>query len=417
MIGGKNTGQRTADGILIASAVAAAGAACLPASFISGLLFHTAMAAAVGGAADWFAVNSLFRKPLGIPFRTELVPRSRDKIIHMARTMMTEEILTVPRIYSVLKSHSLSAAVLPWLKDNRTEVRALLGSAVRTAAGAADKQRLGQKAADAAAEAVDRINWAELLYQALSALERSEHRDRIFRGLRNAVRTFLQDGFTDAEILDMYHRAWNSYEKNGMGRNMLRGLLQSQLGLNDEKAAGLIRKKLMEWAESVGNPESWAGQMIVEAGHRFLERLGNDPAYQEKINALVKRLLIPLAHTRAMEWAMSRLEDYGESAADTIAEQGLRLLEARLENEELRHRMDRWVLYQIVCYLPRIQRMIGESVEKALSGYSGRAMADLIEIHVWQDLQMIRINGSLIGAVLGALSYIGFYGLSGGALL
>lgn len=67
-----------------------------------------------------------------------------------------------------------------------------------------------------------------------------------------------------------------------MGRNMLRGLLQSQLGLNDEKAAGLIRKKLMEWAESVGNPESRAGQMIVEAGHRFLERLGNDPAYQEK---------------------------------------------------------------------------------------------------------------------------------------
>lgn len=213
MSGGKSTGQRTADGILIASAVAAAGAACLPASFISGLLFHTAMAAAVGGAADWFAVNSLFRKPLGIPFRTELVPRSRDKIIHMARTMMTEEILTVPRIYSVLKSHSLSAAVLPWLKDNRTEVRALLGSAVRTAAGSADKQRLGQKAADAAAETVDQINWAELLYHALSALERSEHRDRIFRGLRNAVRTFLQDGFTDAEILDMYHRAWNSYEK------------------------------------------------------------------------------------------------------------------------------------------------------------------------------------------------------------
>lgn len=132
---------------------------------------------------------------------------------------------------------------------------------------------------------------------------------------------------------------------------------------------------------------------------------------------LVKRLLIPLAHTRAMEWAMSKLEDYGESAADTIAEQGLRLLEARLENEELRHRMDRWVLYQIVCYLPLMQQMIGESVEKALSGYSGRAMADLIESHVWQDLQMIRINGSLIGAVLGALSYIGFYGLSGGALL
>ena len=68
-------------------------------------------------------------------------------------------------------------------------------------------------------------------------------------------------------------------------------------------------------------------------------------------------------------------------------------------------------------YLPAIQQAIGDSAERALSAYSGREMAELIETNVWHDLQMIRVNGSLMGAVLGALSYAAFYGMSGGALL
>lgn len=57
-----------------------------------------------------------------------------------------------------------------------------------------------------------------------------------------------------------------------------------------------------------------------------------------------------------------------------------------------------------------IHRKLGESAESALSRYSGKEMADLIENSVWHDLQMIRINGSLIGAFLGGLSYIAFIG-------
>lgn len=395
----------------------AAGAAFLPPSAGSGLLFHTALAAAVGGAADWFAVNSLFRRPLGIPFRTELVPRSRDKIIRMARVMIAEEILTVPRIYRVLKTHSLSGAIRPWLSQNRDMVRELFCRLLLEGMAQLDKVRLSQKATDAAGSIAASIDWASLLREALLEAETEERRPRLLRGIRNAAQAFLKDGLTEEEVLDLYHRAWESYERGGMGRSMLRGLLQGQLGLTDEKAAALIEEKIMDWAHTLGDPESEAGKRLLAKYQTFLARLGNDALCRKHFNEAAGAFLLPLLREQGAGWILGLLESRQESAAEEAADRLLCLAERSLAGDASRRLIDRFLLRQIVQYLPSIQRAIGDSAERALSLYSGREMADLIETNVWHDLQMIRVNGSLMGAVLGALSYAGFYIMSGGALL
>lgn len=413
----KNRRERTADAILAVSAALAAGAAFLPPSAGSGLLFHTALAAAVGGAADWFAVNSLFRRPLGIPFRTELVPRSRDKIIRMARAMIAEEILTVPRIYRVLKTHSLSGAIQPWLAQHRDMVRELLRRLLLEGMEQLDKERLSQKAADAAGRTAESIDWAALLHRALLEAETEERRPRLLRGIRNAAQAFLKDGLTDTEILDLYHRAWETYERDGMGRGMLRSLLQGQLGLTDEKAAALIQEKIMDWAHTLGDPDSEAGRRLLEKYRAFLERLGSDAPYRKRFNEAAGAFLLPLLREKGADWILGLLESRQETAAGEAADRLLRLAERSLADASSRKQIDRFLLGQIVQYLPAIQQAIGDSAERALSAYSGREMAELIETNVWHDLQMIRVNGSLMGAVLGALSYAAFYGMSGGALL
>lgn len=409
--------ERTADAILAASAAVAAGAALLPPSFGSGLLFHTALAAAVGGAADWFAVHSLFRRPLGIPFRTELLPRSRAKIIRMARVMVAEEILTVPRLYRVLKAHSLAAAFLSWEQTNRPAVKELLQQAVRTAFFALDADRTARKTAGAAVRALDTVNWAALLRTALLALETSAHRDRLLRGFRQAARAFLQDGFTEKDVLDLYHRAWTLYESGGRGRDMLRSLLAGQLGLTDEKAASLIQERIMAWADTLGDPDSPSGRRLLQKYRAFLVRLETDEVFQEQVNDTVRRWLLPVIRRDGAVWLRTFLDGKREEGAAFGAEELLSRMEARMRSETARRTLDRWLLRQVVQFLPYLHGKIGDSVEQALSAYSGREMADLVEKSVWHDLQMIRINGSLIGALLGAASYLAFYFLSGGALL
>lgn len=69
-----------ADAILAVSALGALASAPFQESSVAAdALFHVSFAASVGGFADWFGVTSLFRKPLGVSFRTNLISKSRGK--------------------------------------------------------------------------------------------------------------------------------------------------------------------------------------------------------------------------------------------------------------------------------------------------------------------------------------------------
>lgn len=409
--------EHIADWLLLASTAVSAAAIPFAGSFAGGIICHTALAAAVGGIADWFAVNSLFRKPLGISFRTELVSRSRDKIIAMAREMVTEEILTAPRLYRVLKQHSLSAAFLTWLTAHREETAALL---LRIAEGilvAADKEKLVRLAADTAAREAGGVDWAGLLAKTLQELDRYEEREALLSALRQAGGHFLRDGLTDEEILSLYRRAWAIYEEKGMGRAILENLLRSQLGLTDEKAAALIEEKLSDWAAGMDDPESGVSQTLSRAWYGLLLKLSEDADCKKKVNEAVGRYISKWLAEDGTARLAEILEEKEPAAARMFAEKTLAAAEEALSDEESRRRIDRWLLKRLVQVLPAIHDALGASVERALSVYSGADMARLIEGAVWYDLQMIRVNGTAVGALLGCVSYLAFYLLSGGALL
>ena len=82
--------------------------------FAGGLLTHLAGAALIGGLADWYAVTALFRRPLGISFKTALLPNSKERTAEMARHMIESEILTVSNMYNVLKRHPICHHVYSW---------------------------------------------------------------------------------------------------------------------------------------------------------------------------------------------------------------------------------------------------------------------------------------------------------------
>ena len=54
-------------------------------------VMHVSGAAMIGGLADWYAVTALFTKPLGIPFKTAILPRSKERLIQMGRTMLSKK--------------------------------------------------------------------------------------------------------------------------------------------------------------------------------------------------------------------------------------------------------------------------------------------------------------------------------------
>ena len=123
-----------ADGILASSVVLTLGAAPFQGEspWLAGV-FHMSFAAAVGGFADWFGVTSLFRRPLGISWRTDLIAKNRDMIVSIAKDMVVNELLTRGRLSEILRQHVPSDVVAHWLTVHRdlTEKLAALGIRVR----------------------------------------------------------------------------------------------------------------------------------------------------------------------------------------------------------------------------------------------------------------------------------------------
>ena len=67
--------------------------------------------------------------------------------------------------------------------------------------------------------------------------------------------------------------------------------------------------------------------------------------------------------------------------------------------------------------LKRLQVWFGKTAEQEILKYDGNYLAEQLENSVWYDLQMIRVNGSLVGAILGAVIYLVMYAVKGGAIL
>lgn len=408
--------QRLADAILAGSVLTACAAVPLSDSFGGGLLFHTALAAAVGGAADWFAVNSLFRRPLGISFRTELVPRSRDRIIQMAVDMVEKEILTVPRLYRVLKQHSVSAAFFSWLTAHRGEVQQVLVEMLEVVLGKGGFQKTSALSQASLHEAVQKIDWGAVLGNTAATVEVRPLAASLLTELGKAARPFIAEEWMRADLDSFYQDAWTRYENKGAGRAMLKGLLESQLGLTDDKAIQLMRDKMEQGLGALGDPHSpmaaWALEKVETYRNTFTERKD----WQEAAGAWLMARILAWVDANGMDFVQSMLKNHGENGAWQGASYILAHMEAALAKEEVRRSVDRWILKRAVGYLPWVHGQLGASVKSALETYSGKDMAEAAETGAAHDLQMIRVNGSFVGAILGCASYLLFYAASGGGL-
>ena len=109
-----------ATAVLAASAAGAAGFGWLASSaggFLPGLLAHGCLAATIGGLADWFAVTAIFRKPLGISYRTEILRRNRPRIMRALAEFAGSDLLSREHVLESLSKQDFSEMLARYLTD------------------------------------------------------------------------------------------------------------------------------------------------------------------------------------------------------------------------------------------------------------------------------------------------------------
>jgi uncharacterized membrane-anchored protein YjiN (DUF445 family) len=367
--------------------------------FWMGLVRATAEAAMVGGIADWFAVTALFRHPLGIPIpHTAIVAQRKDRIGRSLGNFVGNNFLGREVIARQLAGMRLGERAARWLAEPEHQqrvARAIAGGVARAAEAVPDDELLGS-VQGALVTQLRRTQVAPLLADLLALATTDDRHQEFLDRLVKLVTRIVEDNKELIRIRIAEESPW-----------WVPGAVDDKLY---QKIVTGIERTLAEIAADDAHP---LRAQFDKALRDFVEKLHTSPETIARAEAMKERLLEHPAVTELsgalLATGRNALAKYAGPDAPTPEplERALgALAERALENEALLHDIDdsveRLVLGVVDQYRPEVAGLIARTVE----GWDATAASEKIEIQVGRDLQFIRINGTLVGALVGLLLYL-----------
>lgn len=367
-----------------------------------GYVRATAEASLVGGLADWFAVTALFRHPLGIPIpHTAIVATRKERIGRILGNFVQNHFLSRDVIAANLRAVRPAELAARWLSDPE------------------HARRIARQVAGGLAKALEALPDDEvqaLVHRIVSARLRAT---RVAPALGKTLALVLGDNRQE-ELLNVAVR------------------LAAQAVLNNRE---LIRERVRAetpwWVPPVVDDKIY--QRIIDAVERLLRDMVMDPAhplrtaFDDAIRDFIQRLqhapdVIARAEEMKEEWlADSSLADLSARLWETIRhavltyatsvegeapgplDRGLSEFgTALLANPALLAEIDDLLIDLTGSVVEKYRNEIGDLIANTVAGWDPEATSRRFELAVGRDLQFVRINGTLVGGLVG----LGIYAIS-----
>lgn len=368
-------------------------------------------AAMVGGIADWFAVTALFRHPLGIPIpHTALIVERRSKLIAGIVATVEDEWLSPEVIAAKLAAFAPSAVVIEWLRDPEHVAR--LGAPVRDVLRGAARL-LTEPEVIAFTERALRRELGGLPIAAvgrwLTTANASASAQAAFTSVAVSIANLADRPRTARNLRFWLERSAATLRAGG--KRLVPLLLRRRL----------VQRKLVEAICSYAAAELRAA--AVEAAHPlrravfrtiggFGARITAGDAGALAQAEAIRRALIesmeadPLVRS-ALVQLRRQIEDDLVDDANPLSDLVDRRLRTAvvdwLDDPERRARFDQWVRTMSQDLLRRHHHQIGRTVRDYLDNLKDAELVERIEARVGSDLQYIRLNGAVIGGLIGIL--------------
>jgi uncharacterized membrane-anchored protein YjiN (DUF445 family) len=367
-------------------------------------------AAVVGALADWFAVTALFRHPLGLPIpHTNILQRRRVELIEGIVRIVEEDWLSPDVIAARLARLAPSDLVTDWLRDPHhverlaAPLRDLLRGLART---------LGE---DEVAQFIDRA-----LQRQLRDLPVDAATGRWLARAVTAESTSVAFGTVAASLANLAERPrtadqlywWLDRSARALregGRRFVPFVLRRRIVQEKivEAACDYAGAELRSAAADASHP---LRRVVLDGFRRFADRLADgDPAALAQAERLRTALLESLEAGPIVRDVLGRLRaqleqdlDDPDGALAELVHRKVRdgILE-RLDDPERRARFDDWVRRTADDLLRRYHHKIGETVRENLESLDPGVFVAQIEDRVSADLQFIRLNGAVVGGLVG----------------
>lgn len=410
------------------------------------LLSFVLEAALVGGIADWFAITALFKKPLGFPWHTAIIPRNRDKVIAAIAGMVENELLSPNTLRRKISEINIIDGIIVYLESNEELEDAIFRGVEKYGTRFLDNIKTKEIAEYIEKELKDKLIELDLstyLGRLLSFAVKSDECEKMFSiileemivkikqestrdGINEIINDVIEENLSKASgfkrvLLELAlgvakdTNSINTVEISSSIQEQVAILLNGLKDENDQEHIEMLAKienaayRLQNDSKVIENVEAWKCDTIskIKFGDDIDEIINNIVnAFKfsiRKDNLQNNKVFLENGKVQSIEtmykdnavliasWVRNQLKDYWDDFK---------------RNEAAKKIIDRYIKEAIFKVIKAEHSFIGITVKNVLNNMTDDSLNEFINVKAGNDLHWIRINGCMVGAIFGLFVYV-----------
>ena len=402
--------KRLALALLLGVALVFALTSWAPRSLGMDCLKAIAEAAMVGALADWFAVRALFRR-VPIPFiarHTAIIPRNKDRIGANLAAFVRDKFLDADSLVALLRRHDLVGHLAQWLvvPQNAHLLGQQVARLVEAALDMVQDRQIEHFIQKAARTLIGQIDLSQTLATVLGALTHNGRHQALLDEALAKLIALLQVPGTRTLIA---HTIVQWLKKEHPRKEKM--LPTDWLG--DKGAAMLAHALESLLADVAANPQHALRAQFDASVQNLITRLQHDPVWAQKADEVRHYLQTDATLGsyvqelwRGMRAALQRdLADEHSAVARNVRAMGQWLGQSLAQDAALRQALHARIEVWVQGLAPEVSQFVAQHIEDTVQRWDAQEMSQLIELNIGKDLQYIRINGTVVGGLIGLVLF------------
>jgi uncharacterized membrane-anchored protein YjiN (DUF445 family) len=366
-----------------------------------GYVRATAEASMVGGLADWFAVTALFRRPMGLPIpHTAIIPSRKDRLGRTIAAFVQKNFLTREVIEARLRNLRVGEKLARWMAQPEN-ARTIARQAASALASGAQMLRDDDVRAIIDKSVEERIRETKVAPIAAKVLavvaESNQHQELLNEAVGVLNRALQQNRDLIRQRVDQESPWWvPTAVDDKVYRKIMQGIERTLLAVQND-------------------PKHPLRARFDQALRTFIDNLQHSPATADRAEEIKKDFLEAESVRRfsASLWsdAKDALIKFADQPDEVAREGGAvekavtSFGEAIANDPELVRQLDSAVTDVAAFLVTRYQQDVADFIVTTVEGWDAEVTAQRVELAIGRDLQYIRINGTLVGALAGLVIY------------
>ncbi|QFG52101.1 DUF445 domain-containing protein [Chryseobacterium sp.] len=356
-------------------------------------------AAMVGALADWFAVTALFHHPLGLKIpHTNLIQNSKERIGDNLGTFVVSNFLSPQNIRPYIQKIRISNIAGEWLskEKNQRNLVGELSKMVLNILHKLDDDAAAELIAKKAREMTNDLKINRIVGSGIEYLVEKEDHQKMITGLAKQIKEYV---LTNQQIVKERVQKESYF------------LIPKFV---DDTIADKITNGLSKFFEEVeNNPGHSLRAEITAKLFAFSEEVQSEKKWEDEFRNIKNDFLtdVKLKEYSADIWrsikqSLTQELEEEDSALKRYLTKNLSELSQNLQTDEkLQYKIDHWVRVTAYKYILKNTHQASHLISSTVGNWEGRELSEKLELEVGKDLQFIRVNGTLVGGLVGLIIY------------